>query len=171
MHLQPGDAVRVRNFDRDGRIVRLRLEQQRAEVNVGAFAVEVPLGDVLPPETPPPPPRSRQSTTSLAITHKQRKQTNPSKPQQAPKGPGKQHPDRPTKRRTTPPELPSLTEEQAARLNPGDMVYMKRFQRQGRVVRLKPAKKLIIVSAGLLEVEVPYSGLALPPSRTPRRDS
>ena len=57
VHLQPGDAVRVRNFDRDGRVVRVRLEQQRAEVDVGAFAVEVPLGDVLPPETSPPPPR------------------------------------------------------------------------------------------------------------------
>jgi DNA mismatch repair protein MutS2 len=57
VHLQPGDAVRVRNFDRDGRVVRVRLDQQRAEVNVGAFSVEVPLGDVLPPETAPPPPR------------------------------------------------------------------------------------------------------------------
>lgn len=57
VHLQPGDPVRVRNFTRDGRIVRLRIDQQRAEVDLGVFAVEVPLGDILPPETVAPPPR------------------------------------------------------------------------------------------------------------------
>lgn len=58
VHLRPGDAVRVRNFDRDGRVVRLRLDQQRAEIDIGAFAVEVPIGDLMPPEAPPPPPRT-----------------------------------------------------------------------------------------------------------------
>lgn len=50
-------------------------------------------------------------------------------------------------------------------LEPFDTVWVKRFEREGRVVRLKPAKKLAVVSVGMLEVEVPYDGLALPPRR------
>ncbi|MCB9858288.1 MAG: DNA strand exchange inhibitor protein [Phycisphaerales bacterium] len=45
--LKPGEAVRVRKFDDPGKIVRVRLEKQRAVVSVGAIEVEVPLSDLI----------------------------------------------------------------------------------------------------------------------------
>ncbi|HPF38683.1 MAG TPA: DNA strand exchange inhibitor protein [Phycisphaerae bacterium] len=45
--LKPGDVVRVRKFDDPGRIVRVRLEKQRAVVAVGAIEVEVGLSELL----------------------------------------------------------------------------------------------------------------------------
>jgi DNA mismatch repair protein MutS2 len=179
VHLRPGDAVRVRNFDRDGRIVRIRLDQQRAEVNVGAFAVEVPLGDVLPPETPPPPPRPAPHPAVQPPRRKREKPpaAQPASAQQAeqtkappkagaaaPHAPAGPRPARPPR-----PPLPSLTAEQAAQLSPGDQVYVRRFEREGQFVRLKPGKQLAIVSVGVLEVEVPFEGLALPLPRSESR--
>jgi len=67
VHLRAGDPVRVRGFDRDGRIVRLRIDLQRAEVDVGSFTVEVPLGDVLPPQAPVPPPRPPRPPPSRPV--------------------------------------------------------------------------------------------------------
>ena len=45
--LQPGDEVRVRNFDRPGRIVRVRLEKQQASVDLGGMQVDVPLAELI----------------------------------------------------------------------------------------------------------------------------
>jgi len=163
VHLQPGDPVRVRDFDRDGRIVRLRLDQHRAEVDVGAFTVEVPLGEVLPPQTPAPPPKPRPAPPAPV-----RRAPKPRPPQPraiAPPGaaraPGAPRPPAPHE---SPPQpaLPSLSDEQALALKPMDPVYVQRFRRAGRVVRVTPAKKLVLVDVGLLEVEVPFDGLALP---------
>lgn len=156
VHLQPGDAVRVRGFDRDGKIVRMRLDQQRAEVDVGAFAVEVPLGDVLPPQAPPPPPRAVRPPSAP-----------PPRPRQqagAPRPPGTGHggglrPPREERERPRPPQ-PPMSDEEAAALQPGDVVFAKRFHRDGRVVRIKKEKKIAVLSVGLLEVEIPFSGLA-----------
>ena len=171
VHLQQGDAVRVRDFDRDGKIVRIRLEQQRAEVDVGAFSVEVPLGDVLPPKTPPPPPRPPRETAATGAGAGQPGRPGGKRPASA-RGPGARPaprtsaaPQRPKERRR--PEPPALTENEVAALEPFDAVWVKRFEREGQLVRLKPAKKLAVVSVGLLEVEVPYDGLALPPRRQP----
>jgi DNA mismatch repair protein MutS2 len=72
VHLRAGDPVRVRNFDRDGRLVRLRLDHQRAEIDVGSFAVEVPLSDVLPPETAAPPPRAPRPAPAAATRQDRR---------------------------------------------------------------------------------------------------
>ncbi len=47
MTLQPGDVVRVRNFDDPGRIVRVRHERQRAAVSIGAMELDVALSDLL----------------------------------------------------------------------------------------------------------------------------
>ncbi len=163
VHLQPGDAVRVRNFDRDGKIVRIKLEQHRAEVDVGMFAVEVPLGDVLPPETPPPPPRPERpkpvAVPAAAMKPRKSKPAITAKPAQQESVP------RPR------PKYPPLTDDQAARLKPLDTVFVQRFEREGRVVRLKLDKRLATVNVGLLEVEVPFDGLALPAraARKPRR--
>lgn len=170
VHLQTGDAVRVRNFDRDGEIVRVRLDQQRAEVDVGAFSVEVPLGDVLPPQTPAPPARPRPV---VRPTEPRPKRTRArATPSAAPRGRSAEPKSaRAAPRETRPPRrpLPPLTTEQAAALKPLDAVYVQRFQREGRVVRVTPAKKLAIVDMGLLEVEVPFDGLALPPAAPPAR--
>jgi DNA mismatch repair protein MutS2 len=178
VHLRPGDAVRVRDFDRDGKIVRLRLDQQRAEVDVGAFWVEVPLGDVLPPETPVPPPRPPRPAVVAGTERPRPARRRDGRPESgrraAPTSPpaGPAHEPR---RETPPPEpvVPPLTEAQLAALQPEDAIYVRRFHREGRLVRLKPAKQIAIVNVGLLEVEVPYSGLGLlsvperPPARSP----
>ena len=47
--LRAGDEVFVRSFDRNGRIVRMRLQQQTAVVNTGAVDLEVPLNELSPP--------------------------------------------------------------------------------------------------------------------------
>ncbi|MBN2445406.1 MAG: hypothetical protein JXO22_01675, partial [Phycisphaerae bacterium] len=154
-HLQPGDPVRVRNFDRDGKIVRLRVDLHRAEVDVGAFAVEVPLGDVLPPESPPPPPPppkpAKPALVAAARPARAPRRSPPAVEKHAPQ------PEAPPPPR---PDVPSLSEKQVLTLRPGDQVYAKRFNRTGTVVRLNEQKKLAVVSVGLLEVEIPFDGLA-----------
>jgi len=52
-------------------------------------------------------------------------------------------------------------------LQPGDTVVVKRFHRDGTLVRTIPAKQVAVVTVGLLEVEVPFDGLALPPKSEP----
>jgi DNA mismatch repair protein MutS2 len=44
--LRPGDAVHVKRFDRDGRVVRVMLQKQSAIVSVGAMELEVPLTEL-----------------------------------------------------------------------------------------------------------------------------
>lgn len=181
VHLQTGDPVRVRHFDRDGRIVRMRLDQHRAEVDVGAFSVEVALGDILPPETPAPPPRPQPAP---APPPRRKERVRPPAGQAAGAAHGRpappQRPQRPPQRVEQRPRLerepervpalPPLTDEQAAALQPLDHVFVQRFRRVGRIVRVVPHKKLAVVDVGMLEVEVPFEGLALPsaPKRPPR---
>ena len=155
-HLQPGDPVRVRDFDRDGKIVRLRVDQHRAEVDVGSFAVEVALGDILPPQTPAPPPKPArpQPAKPAKPARRERPAGERGKTRPAPK---------PTPRPPKPqPNVPAMSEKAAAALKPGDRVYAKRFHRQGTVVRVKAQKRLAIIDVGLLEIEVPFDGLADP---------
>jgi hypothetical protein len=185
VHLEAGDAVRVREFDRDGKVVRMRLEQQRAEVDVGAFTVEVPLGDLLPPQTPAPPPRPPRPVVprSLQAQGPPGGRRDGAGRHGGP-GPGRAGGPRAGGRegaahvgggggagrgrevRPRPvPQLPALSVEQAAALQPMDAVYVKRFHREGRVVRVKAAKQLVVVNVGLLDVEVPFDGLAQLPKR------
>jgi len=160
VHLRPGDPVRVRNFDRDGKVVRVRLDQQRAEVDVGAFSVEVPLSELLPPETPAPPPRP-EATPAPRAEPKRKRLRPASAPQSA-------EPAQPTSA-AEPAAAPSrreanllpLSEAQIANLAPGDRVYVRRLAREGEFVRVKPGKQVAVVTVGLLEVEVPFEGLAL----------
>ena len=67
--------------------------------------------------------------------------------------------------------LHALSDEQLAALQPEDAVYVRRFRREGRLVRLKPAKRIALVDVGQLEVEVPYDGLALLPGSEPAHAS
>jgi len=160
--------------------VRLRLDQHRAEVNVGAFAVEVPLGDILPPETPPPPPRPVPAVP-VQVPRKKREKVaaaGTAGAQSPAGGRGAEHRPAPGKGavpaaagpsprapRPPRPSLPSLTAEQAAKLVAGDQVYVRRFEREGQFVRIKPGKQVAIVSVGAMEAEVPFEGLALPMRR------
>lgn len=188
VNLQPGDQVRVRNFDRDGTIVRLKLDQQRAEVDVGAFSVEVPLADVLPPKTVPPPAPERPKPSAADASGKGKKPKRGQKapgqkaPSQAPgsssaagKGESaatrravelaKAHAD--ASKSSSPVErIPVLSERQIAALQEGDEVYAIRFERVGHVVRVRLDKKVAVVSMGALEVELPFDGLAAAPSGT-----
>jgi DNA mismatch repair protein MutS2 len=44
--LQPGDRVHVKRFDRDGRVVRMKMHKQVAVVSVGTMEIEVPLKEL-----------------------------------------------------------------------------------------------------------------------------
>lgn len=188
VHLQPGDAVRVRNFDRDGKIVRLRLDQQRAEVDVGMFAVEVPLGDVLPPQTPAPPARPVVAPPPPVLRPRKRRHEGPRQPQSGPGAPGSgpagtgprhsgdqrhghgggDHPGgRGPRPAPPPPNLEPLTAEAIEKLQPMDSLYVVRFRREGRFIRLIANRHLAVVNMGLFEVEVPYDGLARVRARRP----
>ncbi len=68
-------------------------------------------------------------------------------------------------------ERASLRDQQAAfqkwvetvsSLRPGDRIHVKRFDREGRVVRLLLHKQMAVVSVGAMEMEVPLIELALP---------
>lgn len=48
--LQPGDRVHVRRFDREGRVVRMKMHKQLAVVSVGTMEIEVPLKELTLPE-------------------------------------------------------------------------------------------------------------------------
>jgi dsDNA-specific endonuclease/ATPase MutS2 len=174
VHLQSGDPVRVRNFDRDGRVIRMRIDQHRAEVDVGSFTVEVPLGDVLPPETPAPPPRPPRPKAPAPI--------KPAKPRPvAPRAAATPTTQRKPRRRDQADARPKrqyvpLSEEQVKALQFGDRVVVKRLHREGRVVRVESDKHVAFVSVGAFEVEVPFDGLAVterpgkrpPPKRVPK---
>ena len=169
VHLQAGDPVRVRNFDRDGKVVRIRLDQQRAEVDLGSFAVEVPLGDILPPETIAPPPPLPKPRPAAAAPPKPKKQPRPPKPQQ-PHGPaggprpprdGRGH--RPHDAKDQPKRLyKPLSEAEISALKAGDEIVVKRLHRLGRIARIETDKHVAVVSVGLFEVEVPFNGIAIP---------
>ena len=156
-HLQPGEPVRVRGFDRDGRVVRMRIDHHRAEVDVGAFTVEVPLGDILPPETPlppePPPPRARPATSAPRKKRRRAPEKPPAAGGRCAKSPRRSGPK--PRRQYAP-----LSAEEILALQAGDRVIVKRLHRDGRVVRVEPGKKQVVVSVGLFEVDVPFDGLA-----------
>jgi dsDNA-specific endonuclease/ATPase MutS2 len=51
-----------------------------------------------------------------------------------------------------------------ARLRPGDKVCVRRFEREGTVVRVHLHKQTALVVVGALEFEVPLAELRIPPS-------
>lgn len=145
VHLRPGELVHVRNFDRPGRVVRVRLEQQRAEIEVGAMTVEVPLGDVLPQDVPAPPAREVPPPPKPAATKPKRTGPPPAaEPVEKPP---------PTRRAV---RAMKLVEQ----LSPGDWVFVKRFQRRGRLVRANHERRTAVVSFGTMDVEVSFEELA-----------
>lgn len=158
VHLRVGDLVRVRNFDRDGRVVRMQLEQQRAEIDVGRFSIEVPLADLLPPESPPPPARPARGEAAGAVQRGRGRPRTSDRPRQ------RDQARRPRDGRPPKPDLPTLTDAQLESLKTGDKIYAKRFHREGRIVRVNPSKKLVVIAVGAVEMELPFSGLALPPA-------
>lgn len=190
VNLRQGDAVRVRNFDRDGRVVRMRLDLHRAEVDVGPFSIEVPLGELLPPQAPAPPPRapaarSGDSAASAAgggrprgvpprvvlySSRGRRRERGTREAQRDATGAGAAaaQPEQRDGRRAGPAHasqplpMPSLTAEQAEQLRAGDRLYVKRFHREGVVVRVNAARRVAVVTVGVLELEVPFEALALP---------
>ncbi len=170
VHLQNGDPVRVRNFDRDGRVVRMRLDQQRAEVDVGAFTVEVPLGDVLPPKTPAPParpPRPQPATPVVAKPDTPRKRPQPAA---GPRAETRQRKPRRRDEHKPRRQYVPLSAEELKALRFGDKVMVKRLHREGRVVRVEAPKHVVFVSVGNFEVEVPFDGLATSARTEHRRD-
>ncbi|MDX2198689.1 MAG: DNA strand exchange inhibitor protein [Phycisphaerae bacterium] len=162
VHLRPGDAVRVRGFDRDGKVVKMRIDLHRAEVSLDRFSIEVPLGDLLPPEAPPPPPRP-----VAAAPPKPPREAKPAREGNRPAAVQNGGDGRPAPRRPQHQPKPGLSDDECLSLAPGDAVYVKRFHRRGHVVRVLAAKKIVIVNVGLLEVEAPFSGLAPPNTTAP----
>lgn len=168
--LKAGDSVRVRDFARDGVVVRMRLEQQRAEIAIGALTVDAPLTDLLPPDAPAPdmkPARPIYVTPQTPDDPRRRHEGRRNEARPADGGP-----------RAAPrpkPVIPSLDLESAKSLRPGDRLYVKRFHREGFLVRINAEKRIAIVAMGVFgEVEAPFSGLALSESaraaRAPRSD-
>lgn len=155
VHLRPGEPVRVRNFDHDGRIVRVRLDQQRAVVDMGSFTVEVPLGDIAAPELPAPPPPPARPSPVKPVPPKPARKPGPTRlPAEGP------HRASPRKRRGPPAHWQPLSDAEARALRANDRVYVRRFHREGSVVRVDQEKRLVVVSVGLLEIETPFTGLA-----------
>jgi DNA mismatch repair protein MutS2 len=152
-HLRPGDAVRVRSFDRWGTVVRMRLHQQQAEVDLGSMVVQVPLTELQPAKGPAPPGAVPPPTPPPA------KAKRPPKAKAPPPAPG-------------PPAPPPVAIEQLAALGPGDEVWVHRFKRRGRIIRMDAEKKLAVVDLGAMEVQVSWTELRLVRNRpTDRTDS
>ena len=187
-HLKPGELVRVRGFDEQGRVLRVKLDQQRAEIAVGALTIEAPLGDLSPAEAPAPPPPPRHAPAGESRGTEARSAARKPGAGRAPRGadrpackPGvsgaqpRQAPDRgaPEPRRPARPRLAALTDEQAGALRTGDEVYVKRFHRAGQIVRVNPERRVATVRMGVFgEVEAPFSGLSLSrPDARSRTDS
>jgi hypothetical protein len=66
-------------------------------------------------------------------------------------------------------EWTPFSDDELASIPAETRVYVKRFHREGRIVRVIPAKKLAMVQVGAMEIEVPFGGLAkLPPAAEKR---
>ena len=120
----------------------------------------MPLADLLPPETPAPPPRPEPRAPAPA--------PEPPKPRARRARPTSPQRRRRRLRRSEPrklPRLPSLSDAEAAALQTGDAVYVKRFHRTGYVSHVYPEKRIAQINLGTLVVEVPFEGLARPPKQ------
>lgn len=162
VHLRAGDAVRVRGFDRDGKVVRMRLEHQRAEVEVGSFSIEVPLAELAPPLTTAPPPREIQAGPQHQPgSGREKRPSRAAEPSGAAASPADGRPAAadPHPRPRTP---PSLTHQQILALSHGARVFARRFLRNATVLRVQAEKQVVVLSMGLFEVEVPFSGIGPP---------
>ncbi len=168
-HLKPGDSVKVLSFDRPGRVVRINLGQQRAQIDVGNKTVDVPLSDVHPEDTPPPPPKPvRPAAAPDAEASSANRPVNqgekPSVAQVV------HHVSVSQKPPTGWIDLPPLSAEQIASLTSGQQVFVRRFQKVGVVVRLKPEKRHIVVDLGTMDAEVGYDEVcSCPPKNNAKR--
>ncbi|MCK6457165.1 MAG: DNA strand exchange inhibitor protein [Phycisphaerae bacterium] len=50
MNLRPGESVRVKRFDREGRVVFVNVHKQLVRVAIGAIEIEVPLSEIVVPD-------------------------------------------------------------------------------------------------------------------------
>lgn len=151
-HLKPGDRVKVLSFDRSGRVVRVSLAKERAEVDLGTNTVEVPLSD-LHPEDAPAPPAKPDRPTPAPEAPKQPDQAAPAKRLDAKKrktnGPVRK--DTPDHRRA-----PAMPLEQILALQAGERVFVRRFRKAAQVVRIKPDKRRVVVDLGAMDAEVAF---------------
>ena len=151
-HLKPGDIVKVVSFDRTGRVVRVHLAQQRAQIDLGSTAVEVPLSDLHPQDTPAPPPKPVRETPPVSAAPKDR--ARKAKPESAaPKAPTNNRP----KRKLPALDIPAMPEEQILALRSGERVFVRRFRKAGQVVRLKRDKRMVVVDLGTVDAEVAFN--------------
>jgi DNA mismatch repair protein MutS2 len=168
-HLKPGDPVKVLSFDRAGRVIRVNLAQQRAEVDIGSKAVEVPLSDLHPEDAPAPPPKPALVRQPAARASEKEKA-----------GPRVPTNNKPVCWATSPVSVggaprrplaeihaPPMSSDQIAGLAPGHLVFVRRFQKVGRVVRLKTDKRLVQVDLGTMDAEVGFDEVCNCPSRLP----
>ncbi len=151
-HLKPGDTVRVVSFDRTGRVVRVHLAQQRAQIDLGSTAVEVPFSDLHPQDTPAPPPKPARETSPVSVAPKGSAGKAEPKPA-ASKAPTNNRP----KRKSPALDIPAMPEEQILALQSGDRVFVRRFRKAGQVVRLKRDKRMVVVDLGTVDAEVAFN--------------
>jgi DNA mismatch repair protein MutS2 len=155
--LKRGDNVYVRKFDCQGTVVRVSLQSQRAEVDLGTVTAEVPLSDLQLSGGAPLParrPRTVEAKQPAARRASDRRAQPPVKRQKVP----------PAKRIS-----PVHTDEKwLGQLKTGQEVFVRRFSRRGTLVRISRDKKCALVSVGAMELEVPLGDLAKP--RKPASD-
>jgi len=164
-HLKPGDPVKVISFDRMGRITRISLAQQRAEVDLGTTTVQVPLSDLHPDQAPAPPdkPERDRATTPPARTASvstASASTVKPKPAAVAKPSGNNRPRRKSSR-LVPAAMPT---DQVLALEPGANVFVRRFKRVAQVIRLKPDKQTVVVDLGAMEAEIAFGEVCACPN-------
>jgi len=166
VQLRRGDAVYVRSFDRHGTVVRMALQRQRAEIDLGTMSVDVSLAELQPESSPPPPKAPEPVRPQPHLRESDRGKTQAvaadraEKPK-APAGPARKPPPRQ--------EATALTAEQLSGLAVGQEVFVRRFRRRGTLVRLKRDKQVASVSVGAMEIEVPFGELSEVRDRPPTR--
>ncbi|MBN1345522.1 MAG: hypothetical protein JXQ73_22710 [Phycisphaerae bacterium] len=155
-HLKPGEVVKVLSFDRTGHIVRVNLAKQRAEVDLGNNAVEVPLSDLHPQDAPAPPPRPAVAGNATPA------------PPETPKrkaAPAKKTTNHKPKPVAPVLNLPAMPLEQVLALKSGQSVFVRRFQKIGQVVRVKPDKHVVVVDLGMMDAEIAFEEVCNCPER------
>ena len=152
--LKRGDGVYVRKFDRRGTVVRVSLQNQRAEVDLGTVTAEVPLSDLRPDGSPAPPAKPaprvepRRPEGQKVLDRPARGRATDSR-------------RRPPSPRPSPRPLPRpVSNRWLEQLEVGREVFVRRFRRCGILIRINRQKQLALVSLGAMELEVPLGELA-----------
>ncbi len=160
-HLKPGDRVKVLSFDRPGRVVRVHLARQRAEVDLGHTSVEVPLTDVHPDQAPAPPAKPAPAEPPAVVVAAKVKSSQVGS--RGAKAGASKRPERKPQVLNIPP----MPEDQVLALQPGQQIFVRRFRKAAQVVRIRPDKHRVVVDLGAMDAEIAFDEVCACPTRSP----